>query len=84
VIGAVEFTSGVTEVYDVQPIPGIRRAGIQNLIGSDGVMAVDTPTTSIWMQRDPNDAGLLEIMMTDNYQLSREADGRAGAASKKT
>ena len=28
-LGALEFSSGVTEVYDVQVLPGIRRAGMQ-------------------------------------------------------
>ena len=43
VLGLLEFASGVTEVYDVQALPGIRRAGMQNLLATDGSSVLKRP-----------------------------------------
>jgi uncharacterized protein (TIGR03032 family) len=50
-LGAVEIADPVTEVYDIQPLSGIRTAGMQDLETSDGFAAIDTPNTVIWTKR---------------------------------
>ena len=42
-LGTLEFTAGVTEVYDVKPLVGVRRAGMQDLLATDGYVGVETP-----------------------------------------
>ena len=36
-VGALEVSSGLTEVYDVQVLPGIRRAGIPDICSTDRI-----------------------------------------------
>ncbi len=55
-LGVLEFTEGVTEIYDVQPLPGMRRAGIQGLSNDDGLIGTDTPETVFWRRRPPGAA----------------------------
>jgi uncharacterized protein (TIGR03032 family) len=74
IIGGLEFTSGVTEVYDVQVLPGIRRAGMQSVLASDGYVAIDTPNSVFWTKRPQQDPlHLLEISASDHYQISVRA-----------
>jgi uncharacterized protein (TIGR03032 family) len=54
ILGALEFTAGVTEVYDVKVLPGIRRAGMQDPLASDGYVSVETPDSVFWTKR-PDD-----------------------------
>jgi uncharacterized protein (TIGR03032 family) len=70
VLGHLEFTSGVTEVYDVQVLPGIRRAGMQNLLATDGLVGVETPNSVFWTKRPDNDmAHMLDVFGTGNYGM---------------
>jgi uncharacterized protein (TIGR03032 family) len=78
--GGLEFTSGVTEIYDVQILPGMRRAGMQSVLASDGFVAVDTPNSVFWSRRPEQDAQhLLEIAASGHYELSLSAKAPAGA-----
>ncbi len=56
ILGMVEFTSGVTEVYEVQILPGIRRPGMQNLETTDGFIGIETPGLVFWTKRPDDDA----------------------------
>jgi uncharacterized protein (TIGR03032 family) len=51
ILGGLDFTNGVTEVYDVQTLPGIRRAAMQSVLAADGYVAVDTPNAAFWSKR---------------------------------
>lgn len=55
ILGALEFTAGVTEVYDVKVFPGIRRAGMQDILASDGYVSVETPDSVFWTRRPGDD-----------------------------
>ena len=71
IIGLLEFTNGVSEVYDVQVIPGVRRAGLQNLLSKDRYVAVDTPNAAFWTQRTDNDVHHShDIVQTGHYHVS--------------
>lgn len=52
IAGSIEFAGGVSEVYDVQVLPGVRRAGLQGLDVPDGHFAVDTPHAKFWVTRN--------------------------------
>ena len=54
-IACTEFTAGVTEVYDVKVLPGIRRAGMQDLFASDGYVSVETPDSVFWTKKPGDD-----------------------------
>ncbi len=70
VLGVLEFTSGVTEVYDVQPLPGIRRAGMQNLLATDGFVGIDTPQSVFWNRRPDNDLPhMTDVAATGHYGI---------------
>ena len=70
VLGLLEFTSGVTEVYDVQVLPGIRRAGMQNLLATDGFVGVETPNSVFWTKRPDNDLPhMAEVFGSGNYGM---------------
>jgi uncharacterized protein (TIGR03032 family) len=69
-IGMAEFTTTITEVYDVQPLPGIRRAGMHNLLMDGGVVGIDTPDSVFWMKRDgKEDAHFFDAQATGNYTV---------------
>jgi len=55
ILGMVEFTSGVTEVYEVQILPGIRRPGMQSLEATDGLIGIETPGLVFWTKRPEDD-----------------------------
>ncbi len=70
ILGVLEFASGVTEVYDVQALPGIRRAGMQNLLSTDGFIGVETPNSVFWSKRPDNDTQhMLDVFGTGNYGM---------------
>ena len=70
VLGVLEFASGVTEVYDVQVLPGIRRAGMQNLLATDGFIGVETPHSVFWTKRPDNDTQhMLDVFGTGQYGM---------------
>ncbi len=70
ILGVLEFVSGVTEVYDVQALPGIRRAGMQNLLATDGFIGVETPNSVFWSKRPDNDTQhMLDVFGTGNYGM---------------
>ncbi len=70
VLGSLEFSSGVTEVYDVQVLPGIRRAGMQNLLATDGFVGVETPQSVFWTKRPDNDVQhMMDVFGTGNYGM---------------
>jgi hypothetical protein len=65
-----EFMAGITEVYDIQPLPGICRAGMHNLLMDDGVVGIDTPDSVFWMKRDgKEDAHLFDAHVSGNYTI---------------
>ena len=69
-LGMVEFTDGATEIYDVQPLPGIRRAGMYGLMADDGFVSVDTPQSVFWLKRTGNEmAHLIDAAATGNYLI---------------
>jgi uncharacterized protein (TIGR03032 family) len=69
-IGMAEFMAGITEVYDIQPLPGICRAGMHNLLMDDGVVGIDTPDSVFWMKRDgKEDAHLFDARVSGNYTI---------------
>ena len=69
-LGMAEFTSGVSEVYDVQPLPGIRRAGMYGLLADDGFVGVETPQSVFWLKRTANEVPhLLDAAATGNYVI---------------
>jgi uncharacterized protein (TIGR03032 family) len=71
VLGIAEFHSGVSEVYDIQALPGIRRAGMHGLVSDGGFIGIDTPQTVLWMERKAGeDAHLLDAAATGNYHFS--------------
>ena len=71
ILGGLDFTSGVTEVYDVQTLPGVRRAGMQNVLASDGHVAIDTPHSTFWLKRPARDLQhLQEIAGAGTYQIN--------------
>jgi uncharacterized protein (TIGR03032 family) len=49
-LGTLEFTTGATEVYDVKALPGVRRAGMQDVLASDGYVGVETPGSVFWLK----------------------------------
>jgi hypothetical protein len=55
VLGTLEFSDGVTEVYDVKALPGIRRAGMQDLLATDGYVGTETPNSVFWTKRGDDD-----------------------------
>jgi uncharacterized protein (TIGR03032 family) len=70
ILGVLEFAAGVTEVYDVHVLPGIRRAGMQNILATDGFIGVETPNSVFWSKRPDNDAQhMAEVAASDRYQL---------------
>lgn len=50
-VGFFEFTQGCTELYDVQYLPGIRRAMILNTRQEAMREAVTNPDSSFWLRR---------------------------------
>ncbi len=74
ILGGLDFTAGVTEVYDVQTLPGIRRAAMQNLLAADGYVAVDTPNAAFWAKR-PADGmhHVQDIAGSGNYHIKIRA-----------
>jgi uncharacterized protein (TIGR03032 family) len=69
-IGMAEFTTAITEVYDIQKLPGIRRAGMHNLLMDDGVIGIDTPDSVFWMKREgKDDAHLFDAQASGNYTI---------------
>jgi hypothetical protein len=71
ILGVAEFNSGVSEVYDVQALPGIRRAGMHGLVTDGGFVGIDTPQTVLWMERKgKEDAHVLDAAVTGNYFFS--------------
>jgi len=70
VLGVLEFASGVTEVYDVQVLPGVRRAGMQNLLATDGFTGVETPHSVFWTKRPDSDMQhMLDVFGTGQYGM---------------
>jgi uncharacterized protein (TIGR03032 family) len=70
-LGALEFTSGVTEVYDVQVLPGICRAGMQSVVASDGFVAIDTPNSVFWTKRPKQDPQhVFDVTASGNYDVT--------------
>ncbi len=55
ILGMLEFTSGVSEIYDVQVLPGIRRAGMQELAATDGFIGIETPQLVLWTKRSDDE-----------------------------
>jgi uncharacterized protein (TIGR03032 family) len=49
-LGMLEFTAGVTEVYDVKALPGVRSAGMQDVPASDGYVGIETPGSVFWLK----------------------------------
>jgi hypothetical protein len=39
----------------VKVLPGIRRAGMQDLLASDGYVGIETPDTVFWTKRPDDD-----------------------------
>ena len=75
IMGALEFDAGVTEVYDVQIIPGVRRAGLQNLLSNDRYIAVDTPNAVFWTRRSAEDVHHShDVVATGHYRLSLDIE----------
>jgi uncharacterized protein (TIGR03032 family) len=69
-MGSLAFTAGVSEVFDVQILPGVRRAGMQNILGSDGFTAVETPAAAFWSKRPQNDiAHVMQVAESGNYDI---------------
>jgi uncharacterized protein (TIGR03032 family) len=70
ILGGLDFTSGVTEVYDVQILPGIRRAAMQSVLAPDRFVAIDTPNSVFWTMRPENDPQhLQEVIGSGHYQI---------------
>jgi uncharacterized protein (TIGR03032 family) len=68
-LGTAEF-SGITEVYDVQALPGIRRAGMHSLLADDGFVSVDTPHSEFWLKREGSEMShLLDAAASGNYVI---------------
>ena len=65
ILGAVEF-DGVTEVFDVQALPGVRRAGFQSLVAGDDYNGVETPDAGFWMPRLDH---ITDAAASGNYQV---------------
>jgi uncharacterized protein (TIGR03032 family) len=81
-LGALEFTSGVTEVYDLQVLPGICQAGMQSVVASDGFVAVDTPNSVFWTKRPEQDPQhLLDVTASGNYEVTFRAKPEDNAGS---
>jgi uncharacterized protein (TIGR03032 family) len=55
-LGVLEFTAGVTEVYDVKALPGVRRAGMQDVLASDGYVGIETPSSVFWLKGPSTEA----------------------------
>ena len=49
ILGLLEFTGGVAEVIDVQPLPGILRPGIHDMTRRGARSAIDLADTGFWM-----------------------------------
>ena len=80
IMGMLEFNSGVTEVYDVQALPGIRRAGMQNILAQDGYVAVETPNSVFWSGRPENDVGhMADVIGSGHYRINVTAKKETGA-----
>jgi uncharacterized protein (TIGR03032 family) len=74
ILGGLDFPAGVTEVYDVQILPGTRRAAMQNLLASDGYVAVDTPNTAFWSRRPEEGMHhVQDVAGSGNYQIKISA-----------
>ena len=75
-LGALEFSSGVTEVYDVQVLPGIRRAGMQNILSTDGSVGVETPHSVFWSKRPDKDVQhMADVFGSGNYGIKVSSAG---------
>jgi uncharacterized protein (TIGR03032 family) len=74
ILGLLEFRSGVTEVYDVQALAGVRRAGMQNHLATDSYSAIETPRSVFWNKRAENDLShASEVAALGNYNLRLQA-----------
>jgi hypothetical protein len=56
ILGTLEFINGVSEVYDVKTLAGIRRASMQDLLASDGFVGIETPESAFWTGRGDDSA----------------------------
>jgi uncharacterized protein (TIGR03032 family) len=56
-VGSLEFTSGCTESYDVQFLPGVRRPTILNPMHPFAHKAVVTPESCHWAEPEPGEPG---------------------------
>ena len=60
-------------LYDVQVLPGIRRAGMQNLLATDGFIGVETPHSVFWTKRPDNDTQhMLDVFGTGQYGMKSD------------
>ncbi len=64
--GTFEFTSGCTELYDVQFLPGSRRPMIVNLEKSAAREAFTLPECAFWIRKVPTDPALGSVVTTDS------------------
>jgi hypothetical protein len=70
ILGAIEFAAGISEVYDLRLLPGIRRAGMQNVLAADGLMGVETPNMALWSRRTESEPShFADIVSTDIYRV---------------
>ena len=70
ILGAIEFRAGVSEIYDLRILPGIRRAGMQNVLAADGLIGVETPVMALWSKRRNDDLShLAHVRSTDAYRI---------------
>jgi uncharacterized protein (TIGR03032 family) len=65
ILGAVEF-DGVTEVFDVQPLLAVRRAGMQSLVAGDEYDGVEAADAGFWMKKTDHTP---EAAVSGNYQI---------------
>jgi uncharacterized protein (TIGR03032 family) len=65
ILGAVEF-DGVTEVFDIQPLSGVRRAGMQSLVAGDEYDGVEAADAGFWMKKTDHTP---EAAVSGNYQI---------------
>ncbi len=49
-VGTFEFTSGCTEIYDVQFLPGVRNVNVLNVSNDSVRQAFTAPEFSYWLR----------------------------------
>ncbi len=49
-LGTAEFPGEIDEVFDLQVLPGVRRAGVLDMARWNGQYPIDTPEHGFWMQ----------------------------------